>query len=156
MLHQLIKLPGERKRKKRIGRGVGSGHGKTCGKGHKGQNARSGASRTIGFEGGQMPIYRRLPKRGFTNINKKKYILINLQQLNDNKYVREYMEHSKDAINRSFLEEHKIINKKNVDGIKLLSDGDITFPLNIEVSKASKKAIEKINLQQGKVIVVKQ
>ena len=136
---------GSRKKRKRVGRGPGSGHGKTACRGHKGQKARSGSGVPPGFEGGQMPIQRRLPKRGFTNPFKKKYELINLKDLN--------VFEPNTKIDVEFLTIHGLI--KNVkDGIKLLGEGEISKPLVLKVNKASKSAILKIEAAGGTVEII--
>jgi large subunit ribosomal protein L15 len=136
---------GSRKKRKRVGRGPGSGHGKTACRGHKGQKARSGGGVPPGFEGGQMPIQRRLPKRGFTNPFKKKYELINLKDLN--------VFEPNTKIDVEFLTIHGLI--KNVkDGIKLLGEGEISKPLVLKVNKASKSAILKIEAAGGTVEII--
>ena len=145
-LHELSPKVGAQKRKKRVGRGAGSGHGKTSCRGHKGQNARSGGGVRRGFEGGQMPIHRRLPKRGFTNIFKKEYEIVNIRDLN--------LFQPGEEVGLDKLMDRGIIHGK-YDGVKLLGDGDISFPLYIKVHKASKTAIEKITSSGGKVEIIK-
>jgi len=136
---------GSRKKRKRVGRGPGSGHGKTACRGDKGQKARSGGGVPPGFEGGQMPIQRRLPKRGFTNPFKKKYELINLKDLN--------VFESNTKIDVEFLTIHGLV--KNVkDGIKLLGEGEISKPLVLKVNKASKSAILKIEAAGGSIEII--
>ena len=128
----------------RRGRGHGSGNGKTAGKGHKGQKARSGAPRP-GFEGGQMPLYRRLPKRGFTNINSKEIVVCNVDKLeafNDGDVV------TIDAL----LEKGIISNPK--DGVKILGNGELTKKLTVQVNAFSKSAAEKIEALGGKAEVI--
>ena len=127
-------------KKIRVGRGIGSGKGKTCGRGHKGQKARSGVA-IKSFEGGQMPLYRRLPKRGFNSIKKKNIAILNLQQLQ--KYISKGKIDSKTLINLSGLKKNKILKNK-IDKIKLLGRGDIKDKINIEVDFISKSAKEKI------------
>ena len=127
-------------KKIRVGRGIGSGKGKTCGRGHKGQKARSGVA-IKGFEGGQMPLYRRLPKRGFNSIKKKNIAILNLQQLQ--KYISKGKIDSKTLINLNGLKKNKILKNK-IDKIKLLGKGDIKDKINIEVDFISKSAKEKI------------
>ncbi len=127
--------------RKRIGRGIGSGTGKTSGKGHKGQNARSGGGVRPGFEGGQMPLYRRLPKRGFNNIFAKQYVTINVEQL-------EKLEDGTE-VTAETLKENGIISK-TLDGVKILGRGELTKKLNVKVAKLSKSAIEKIEKAGGK------
>ena len=128
------------KSKVRVGRGIGSGKGKTCGRGHKGQKARSGIA-IKSFEGGQMPLYRRLPKRGFNITKKKNIAILNLQQLQ--KYISKGKIDSKTLINLSGLKKNKILKNK-IDKIKLLGKGDIKDKINIEVDFISKSAKEKI------------
>ena len=147
------------KSRKRIGRGIGSGTGKTSGKGHKGQKARSGVS-IKGFEGGQMPIHRRLPKRGFKNINRVNYTELNLdkiQKLIDSKKIN-----PKKIINYNTFLDLGLVNSKN-SKIKLLSKGEIKSKIEIEVStfsKSAKKCVEKVGgsiiIFENKKIAVKQ
>ena len=129
---------------KRVGRGIGSGTGKTSGKGHKGQNARSGGGVRPGFEGGQMPIYRRLPKRGFKNIFAKQYVTINIEAL-------EAFEDGTEVTEQLLLE--KGIVKKTLDGIKLLGRGELTKKLTVKVTKYTESAKEKIEKAGGKAEV---
>ena len=136
ILSRLRNIPGSRKNKKRLGRGPASGHGKTAGKGHKGQNARSGGGVPAGFEGGQMPLIRRLPKRGFNNPFRKEYIVINLDIL-EKKY------NNGEEVNFKTLKEKKII-KKTKNGIKILGNGEITKKLIFSGVIFSKSAKEKI------------
>ena len=136
---------GQRKSKKRVGRGVGSGSGKTAGKGSKGQNARSGGGVRPGYEGGQMPIHRRLPKRGFKNHFKKVYALVNVQDLNrftDQEVVDEV------ALIRSGLV------KGDRDGIKILGKGELQVALTLRVNNISAGAREKIEAAGGKIEVI--
>jgi large subunit ribosomal protein L15 len=129
-----------------VGRGPGSGHGKTSTRGHKGQKARSGASIRPGFEGGQMPLQRRLPKRGFNNaVFKKEYAIINVSDLN-------VFENGAD-ITPEVLQEAGMV-KKVRDGIKLLGNGELEKKLNIKVHKVSKQAEEKVVARGGKVEVI--
>jgi large subunit ribosomal protein L15 len=141
-LHDLKPAKGSTKVPKRVGRGVGSGWGKTAGRGSKGQNARAGGGVRPGYEGGQMPIHRRLPKRGFTNIFRKQIAVINIQDLErfDSGTVVD-----KTALVRSGLV------KGNYDGIKLLGKGDIKTPLTIKLSAVSRSAKEKIEAVGGSV-----
>ena len=134
-----------KKRKKRVGRGQGSGHGQTACSGSKGQRARSGRSTPPGFEGGQMPLKRRLPKRGFTNIFKKKYVLINIRDLS-------VFEEGTVVDDRALIECGLI--KGSYDGIKVLGDGEISYPLIVKVHKYSKSAKDKIEAVGGKTEVV--
>ena len=129
---------------KRVGRGIGSGTGKTSGKGHKGQNARSGGGVRPGFEGGQMPIYRRLPKRGFKNIFAKQYVTINIEAL-------EAFEDGTEVTEELLLE--KGIVKKTLDGVKVLGRGELTKKLTVKVTKYTESAKEKIEKAGGKAEV---
>lgn len=133
---------GASKNRKRIGRGTGSGHGKTATKGHKGQKARSGGSVKPGFEGGQMPMQRRLPKRGFNPLTRKEYSLVNIGQLD--------VFESGSAIDAGALIEAGLI-KKIGDGIKVLAKGDLTKSLTIKAHKFSTAAREKIMAAGGTV-----
>lgn len=142
-LHNLKPRPGSRHRVKRLGIGESSGHGKTSGKGHKGQKARSGGSIRLGFEGGQMPLIRRLPKRGFNNAAfKKTYALINLDDLNDFK--------AGTVVNEAMLRESKHIRGKVV-GLKILGRGELKHSLTIEADRVSESAREKIEKAGGTV-----
>jgi large subunit ribosomal protein L15 len=142
-LHTLRPRPGARHRVKRLGSGESSGHGKTSGKGHKGQKARSGGSIRLGFEGGQMPLIRRLPKRGFNNAAfHKTYAIVNLGDLNDFK--------AGSTVNEQALRDAKLV-RGNVAGIKLLGDGELKHALKIEVDKISAGAREKIDKAGGTV-----
>ena len=127
---------------KRLGRGEGSGHGKTCGKGHKGQKCRSGGGIPVGFEGGQMPLYRKLPRRGFNNYNfRTSYQLVNVGQL-------EKLEG--DIVSRETLVEAGLI-RDNDEGVKLLGDGDVSKAFTVTVDKVSKSAKSKIEAAGGNV-----
>ena len=142
-LHNLKPRPGSRHRVKRLGIGESSGHGKTSGKGHKGQKARSGGSIRLGFEGGQMPLIRRLPKRGFNNAAfKKQYALINLDDLNEFK--------AGTVINEEMLRESKHIRGKTA-GLKVLGRGELKHGLTIEADRVSESAREKIEKAGGTV-----
>lgn len=140
-LHEISPAAGSNKASKRVGRGPASGTGKTAGKGHKGQKARSGGGVRIGFEGGQMPLQRRIPKRGFNNIFATKFATINVSDL-------ERFE------NGSVVDTDAIINagliKKPLDGIKVLGNGELTKKLTVQVACFSKSAIEKIEAAGGK------
>ncbi len=136
---------GSRKRNKRVGRGVGSGHGKTSCKGHKGQKARSGGTVGLGFEGGQMPLQRRLPKRGFKNRFGIEYAIINLDKINGL--------HGMDVITPELLLEKGII-KDIKDGLKVLGDGSIGRPVNVRATSFSASAAEKIATAGGKAEVL--
>jgi large subunit ribosomal protein L15 len=142
-LHNLSPRPGSRHRVKRLGCGESSGHGKTSGKGHKGQKARSGGSIRLGFEGGQMPLIRRLPKRGFNNAAfHKSYAIVNLDTLNEFK--------AGSVVNEQALRESKLI-RGNFEGIKILGDGELKHGLTIEADKVSASAREKIEKAGGKI-----
>ena len=134
----------EKKDRKRLGRGTGSGTGKTSGKGHKGQKARSGGGVRRGFEGGQTPLYRRLPKRGFTNINSKNYTEVTLTMLNKSKAT--------DVTAESLVEEG-IIGKVN-DGIVILATGTLDKKLNVKAKRFTASAKEKIEALGGKAEVI--
>lgn len=138
-LSDLAPYPGSRKKRKRVGRGPGSGHGKTACKGHKGQKARSGGGTKPGFEGGQMPLQRRLPKRGFTNIFQKQYAIVNVGTLDTL---------SETNITPEFLVSEGIV-KNARDGIKVLGQGEITKALNVKAHAFSASALEKIAKAQG-------
>ncbi|NLY45220.1 MAG: 50S ribosomal protein L15 [Tissierella sp.] len=138
---------GGSKARKRLGRGIGSGLGKTSGKGHKGQNARSGGGVRPGFEGGQMPLFRRLPKRGFTNIFAKEFAIINIEDLNvfaDDTVVTPEL-----LITEGLVKKGKVI-----DGIKILGNGEVTKKLTVQAHGFSKSATEKIEAAGGKVEVI--
>ena len=143
-LNELSPPAGSRRPRKRLGRGVGSGTGKTAGRGTKGQNSRSGGGVRPGFEGGQMPIHRRLPKRGFTNIFKKKIAVVNIRDLS--KFE-----------SGSVVDEIELVRmglvKGRRDGVKLLAQGKIDIPLTVKVHAASRGAIEKIKAAGGEVEV---
>jgi large subunit ribosomal protein L15 len=143
-LHELQPAMPKKKRK-RVGRGIGSGNGKTAGRGHKGQNARSGGGVRPGFEGGQNPLYRRLPKRGFTNINRKEYAIVNIDVLN------RFAEGSE--ITPELLKEQGIV-KQVKSGVKILGEGELSVKLTVKANKFSKAAIEKIEAVGGKAEVV--
>ena len=144
-LHELSPSEGSKKKAFRVGRGHGSGNGKTSGKGQKGQKARSGGGVRPGFEGGQMPIYRRLPKRGFTNIFAKKYTSINVEDLNKFDNGTE--------ITAEVLKENGVIKKIN-DGIVVLCRGDLNKKVTIKAKRFSKSAEEKISAAGGKAEVI--
>ncbi len=141
-LNNLSPSKGARKAKKRIGRGPGSGWGKTAGRGHKGARSRSGFSQKPGFEGGQMPLHRRLPKRGFTNIFKKEYTIVSLSSLDGLE--------SGSVVNRETLLAAGLI-KKGDELVKILANGEISKPLTVEVDKVSRGAREKIEAAGGTV-----
>ncbi|HWQ89071.1 MAG TPA: 50S ribosomal protein L15 [Desulfitobacteriaceae bacterium] len=143
-LHELQPAKGARKATKRLGRGIGSGQGKTAGKGHKGQKARSGGGVRPGFEGGQQPLYRRLPKRGFTNIFKKVFTVLNVKDL-------ERFENGAEVTIQSLYEIGLI--KAVKDGVKILGTGELTKALTVKVDKVSQTAADKIVASGGKVEV---
>ena len=145
-LHELRPSEGAFKTSKRLGRGTGSGLGKTSGKGHKGQNARSGGGVRPGFEGGQLPLFRRLPKRGFSNaMFKVEYATINVSDL-------EKFEDGA-VVTPELLKEMGIL-KKQLAGVKVLGNGELTKKLTVKASKFSKSAIEKIEAIGGKAEVI--
>ncbi|MBF0101356.1 MAG: 50S ribosomal protein L15 [Desulfobacterales bacterium] len=141
-IHELSPSEGSRKARKRVGRGPGSGHGKTSCRGSKGYKSRSGSTSRPGYEGGQMPIHRRLPKRGFTNIHKKKFVIINLRDI-DKLGV--------DIIIDEQLLKQSGLLKGTFDEIKLLAQGNITHPVMVKGLKISKSAQSKIEAAGGKV-----
>ena len=144
-LDELQPVEGSKFKAKRVGRGIGSGNGKTSGKGHKGQNARSGGGVRPGFEGGQMPLYRRLPKRGFNNIFAKQYVAINVSEL-------ERIEDGT-TVTAALLLESGVVSK-TLDGIKVLGRGELTKKLEVKVAKFSASAAEKIEKAGGKAEVI--
>src|SRR5690554_5153394 len=144
-LHELQPVPGSRVDRKRVGRGTGSGHGKTSGRGHKGQNARSGGGVRPGFEGGQTPLFKRLPKRGFTNINRVEYDIVNVKQLNI------FPEGA--LVNPDELVKAGLV-KKNHGLIKILGDGELNVKLTVVANKFTKTAEKRIIDAGGKIEVV--
>jgi large subunit ribosomal protein L15 len=144
-IEEIKPAEGSRKRSKRVGRGVGSGHGKTSCKGHKGQKARSGGTTGLGFEGGQMPLQRRLPKRGFKNRFSVEYAVINLDRINGLKDM--------DVITPEILLEKKVIRDMK-DGLKVLGDGKIERPVTVKAAAFSAAAAEKIAAAGGKAEVL--
>ncbi len=144
-LSDLKPIPGSIKKRKRVGRGTGSGHGTTAGYGNKGQRSTSGGTKAKGFEGGQMPLTRRIPKRGFKNPFRKEYAIISIDDLNLFKGKEKVS--VDDILQAGFVKTMK-------DGIKLLSGGEIDFPIKVVVHKASRKAIEKIKSLGGDVEVL--
>ncbi len=144
-LHTLKPAPGARRKKKRVGRGEGGGHGKTSGRGHKGQKARSGGSIRLGFEGGQMPLYRRMPKRGFNNaLFKKVWGIVNVKDLN--RYEAGTL------INEAFLRNEGFVRGK-VDGIKVLGGGDLAKSFTFHVDAVSAEARTKIEKAGGTILL---
>jgi large subunit ribosomal protein L15 len=144
-LNELSPADGSKKSRQRLGRGVGSGWGKTAGRGSKGQGARSGGGVRPGYEGGQMPIHRRLPKRGFTNIFKKNFAIVNIRDL--------ARFESGSTVDEVELVKCGLI-KGTYDGIKLLGQGEIDYPLQIKVNAVSESARKKISSAGGTVEVV--
>lgn len=136
MLDKLEAPKGSNKSRKRVGRGNASGSGKTCGRGHNGQNSRSGGGVKAGFEGGQMPIHRRLPKRGFTNIFRVNYSIVNVSDL-------ERVFNAGDTVDKESLINSGLVNKKR-NPIKVLGNGEITKSLTVKVDVYSKSAKEKL------------
>ncbi len=143
-LGDLRPAKGSRKKPKRIGRGPGSGHGKTATKGHKGQKARAGGGVRPGFEGGQMPLQRRLPKRGFHNKFSKEYAIVNIQDL---------AVHNADAVDPGVLIERGVL-KSLKDGLKVLGEGELKRPLTVKAHAFSKSAVEKIKAAGGSAEVI--
>jgi len=144
-LHELAPVEGSTKVAKRKGRGVGTGNGKTGGRGHKGQKARSGASIRPGFEGGQMPLARRVPKRGFNNIFATKYAFVNVSDLE--------VFRSGSTVDAAALLEKRLISKE-LDGVKILGNGELTKKLTVKAAKFSESAKAKIEAAGGKAEVI--
>jgi len=144
-LHELRAVPGATKAPKRKGRGTATGQGKTAGRGMNGQKSRSGGGVRLGFEGGQMPLYRRIPKRGFTNLFGTEYEIVNVADLN--KFE------AGTVVNQALLEEIGMV-KQVKDGIKVLGNGNLEVALTVQANKFSKSAIEKIEAAGGKAEVL--
>ena len=144
-LSNLKPTPGSTQSKKRLGRGPGSGTGKTAGKGHKGQNARAGGGTRPGFEGGQTPLFKRLPKRGFTNFHRTEFASVNVSELN------RYSEGT--VVTLDLLLADKLI-RKELDGLKILGNGELTVKLTVQANKFSKSAQEKIEAAGGTAEVI--
>ncbi len=144
-LEELKPPEGSRKKRKRVGRGIGSGHGKTACKGAKGQKARTGGGIKAGFEGGQMPLQRRLPKRGFRPPFKKRFAILHVKDLN---------RFPKDTVVEPDLLFQSGLLRKKGEAVKLLSDGDLQHPLTIRVHQASKAALQKVEAASGRVEVI--
>ncbi|MBR9987879.1 MAG: 50S ribosomal protein L15 [Desulfosarcina sp.] len=144
-LNDLAPEKGQRKTRKRIGRGVGSGFGKTAGKGSKGQNCRSGGGVRPGYEGGQMPIHRRLPKRGFKNHFKKTFAIVNVKDLNRFE--------SQSVVDEVALIKSGLV-KGDRDGIKMLGKGEVTLPVTVRINHISDSARQKIEAAGGKIEVI--
>ena len=135
------------KAKKRLGRGIASGTGKTSGRGHKGQKARSGGGVRPGFEGGQMPLFRRLPKRGFTNVFKKQYAIVNVEALNQ-------CDNGSDITLDTLVDRGIVKRADAVDGLRVLGNGEINVSVNVKAEHFTKSAAEKIEAAGGKVEVI--
>ncbi|EUJ47353.1 50S ribosomal protein L15 [Paenilisteria rocourtiae] len=144
-LHELKPAEGSRKERNRVGRGMSSGNGKTSGRGHKGQKARSGGGVRLGFEGGQLPLFRRIPKRGFTNINRKEYAVVNIDVLNR-------FEDGTEVTPELLIETGIVRNAKS--GIKILSNGAIEKKLTVKANKFSSAAKEAIEAAGGQTEVI--
>ena len=144
-LHELEYTEGSRKKAFRAGRGIGSGNGKTAGKGTKGQNSRSGGGVRLGFEGGQNPLFRRIPKRGFNNVNRKEFAVVNLNDLN---------KFEDGAVVTPELLKDMGLLKKQLDGIKVLGNGKLERKLTVKAHKFSSKAKEEIEKLGGKTEVI--
>ena len=144
-LHELQSTEGSRSEHYRKGRGIGSGNGKTAGKGHKGQNARSGGGVALGFEGGQMPLWRRLPKRGFKNVNRVEYAVVNVGDLN--KFADGTL------VTSALLKEVGLIGRE-FHGVKVLGSGKLEKKLTVQAAKFSKSALEAIQSAGGTAEVI--
>jgi len=144
-LEELKPKEGSTKKAKRVGRGPGSGSGKTAGKGHKGQKARSGGVKGAGFEGGQMPLQRRIPKRGFTNIFRKEYAIVNISDL--------AAISTSDTVTPELLKQNGLISSIK-DGLKVLGTGELKTKLTVRAHKFSKSAVDKIQAAGGKAEVI--
>ena len=144
-LHELQATEGSRSKDYRRGRGIGSGNGKTAGKGHKGQNARSGGGVALGFEGGQMPLWRRLPKRGFKNVNRVEFATVNVSDLN------RFSEGT--VVTPALLKENGLVGKE-YHGVKVLGAGKLEKKLTVQAAKFSKSALEAIEKAGGKAEVI--
>ena len=145
-IHELTPAPDSNKEVKRVGRGHGSGNGKTAGKGHKGQNARSGGGVRIGFEGGQMPLARRIPKRGFHNNFATRYATVNVGDLN------RFVEGT--VVNEELLKAAGLVTKLENGGVKILGNGELNVKLTVQAAKFSASAAEKIEKAGGKAEVM--
>lgn len=144
-LHEMKYTEGSRKSRNRVGRGQGSGNGKTAGRGQKGQGSRSGGGVRLGFEGGQTPLARRLPKRGFTNFTRKEYVIVNVESLNRFENGTE--------VTPELLIETKLV-RKELDGIKILGQGELEKTLTVKAHKFSKSAVAVIEQAGGKAEVI--
>jgi large subunit ribosomal protein L15 len=144
-IHELSPAKDSKKKRKRVARGPGSGHGKTACRGHKGQKSRSGGGTRPGFEGGQMPLHRRLPKRGFNNRFRKEYSIVNIKDLG-------LFEANSEVDEKALMEAGLVRTVR--DGIKLLGNGEISHPVVVKVHKTSKTAREKVEAAGGKVEMI--
>ena len=144
-LHELHSAEGSRRNRKRVGRGTSSGYGKTAGRGQKGQLARTGGKTRLGFEGGQMPLFRTMPKRGFKNINRKEYAIVNLDDLNKFEDGSEVTVES--------LKDNGLV-KKELSGVKLLGKGELKVKLTVKVNKVSASAKQAVEAAGGTVEVI--
>lgn len=144
-LNELRPVEGSKHYKKRVGRGIGSGMGKTSTRGHKGQNARSGGGVRPGYEGGQTPVFKRLPKRGFTNVNRKDYAIVNIEELN--------VFEAGSVVDFAALAEKGLV-KKEYEGVKILGNGKLTVALTVKAKKFSKSAEEQIKAAGGNAEVI--
>ena len=144
-LNELKPVEGARHYKKRVGRGTGSGLGKTSTRGHKGQNARSGGGVRPGFEGGQTPLFKRLPKRGFTNINRLEYAVVNVSDLNTFE--------AGSVVDLQALKQKGLV-KKEYEGVKVLGNGELKVALTVKAKKFSETAKEKISAAGGSIVVL--
>jgi large subunit ribosomal protein L15 len=144
-LHELHYTDGARKERKRVGRGTSSGTGKTSGRGQKGQGARSGGGKKPGFEGGQTPLFMRIPKRGFTNVNRKEYAIVNVKDLNRFE--------ANSVVDLEALMSAGLV-KKELDGLKILGNGELTVALTVKANKFSKSAASAIEAAGGKTEVI--
>ena len=143
---------GTAQNRKRVGRGMGSGNGKTAGRGHKGQKSRSGGGVRLGFEGGQMPLYRRLPKRGFKSLNKKNTAILNLAKIQS--IIEKNKNEIKNNLDLKILKEKKLVNKKFLK-LKILGTGEVKKNIEIAAHYASKQALSKIEKAGGKINILK-
>ncbi|CCI81229.1 50S ribosomal protein L15 [Lactobacillus hominis] len=144
-LNELKPATGSRRNRKRVGRGTSSGYGKTAGRGQKGQLARTGGKTRLGFEGGQMPLFRRMPKRGFNNINRKEYAVVNVEDLNR---FEDGSEVTVETLKNAGLV------KKELSGVKLLANGELKSKLTVKVNKASEAAKKAVEAAGGTIEVI--
>jgi large subunit ribosomal protein L15 len=149
-LNQIADNPGSTHSRKRLGRGIGSGLGKTSGKGHKGQKARSGGQRFVGFEGGQMPLCRRLPKRGFTNKFRQEFVVVNVGSL-QHAFEQGHLDVAQ-PIDEAAMQAAGLFRRRR-DGVRLLAKGELTVPLTLQVTGASAAAITAVEKAGGTITV---